>query len=191
MICQSWQPVARATSMYWFSRMARTALRMIRALPAVPPMPRARITLPSPLPSMAIIVRSTTRPTISRPPSAPSGLLRITRSQDMRRRLAESDPRIEEAVDDIDHQVQHDDARGQEQVDALDDGIVTPGDGVEQELPHAGDDEDAFHDDRPPQEGRELEAHHGDHRDHGVLQDVAGDHERLGQALGPRGADVG
>ena len=54
MICQSWHPMARATSMYWFSRMARTALRMIRALPAVPPIPRARITLPSPWPSMAM-----------------------------------------------------------------------------------------------------------------------------------------
>src|SRR5580765_7874379 len=104
---------------------------------------------------------------MSRPPRTPSGLLRITRNtrasepvlNDMRRRLAEPDPRVEEAVDHVDHQVQHDDARGQEQVDALDDGVVTPGDGVEQKLAHAGYDEDALHDDGPAEEGRELEAH--------------------------------
>ncbi len=62
MICQSWQPVARATSTYWFSRTASTALRMIRAFPAVAPIPSARMTLPSPWPSMAMIVSSTTRP---------------------------------------------------------------------------------------------------------------------------------
>src|SRR6266481_5444814 len=126
----------------------------------------------------------------SRRPRAPSGLPRITRKRDMPGRLAEADPRVEEAVDHVDQQVQRDDAGGQEQVDALDDGVVTPGDGVEQELPHAGDDEDALHDDGPAEEGRELEAHHGDHRDHRVLEDVAGDDERLRQTLGPRGADV-
>src|SRR5262245_34594238 len=83
-----------------------------------------------------------TRTRMSRPPSAPSGLLRMTRTNlvtaDMSTRLSEADPRVEEAVDHVDHEVQHDDARGEEEIDALDDGIVTPGDGVEQELPHAG-----------------------------------------------------
>src|SRR4029453_13805697 len=79
-----------------------------------------------------------------RPPRAPSGLRRIT--WNTRIVLSEPDPGIEERVDHVDHQVEHDDARGQKQVDALDDGVVTPGDGVEQKLPHAGHDEDAFHD---------------------------------------------
>src|SRR3984893_2505144 len=131
-----------------------------------------------------------TRPRMSRPPSAPSGLPRMTRSRDMPGRLAEPDARVEEAVHHVDHQIQRDDAGGQEQVDALDDGVVPPGDGVEQELSHAGDDEDALHDDGPAEEGRELEAHHREHRDHRVLQHVAGDDQRLRQALGPRGADV-
>src|ERR1700674_2710447 len=69
-----------------------------------------------------------TRPRMSRPPKAPSGLPRITRNNDMPPLLSESDPRVEEAVHHVHHQVQHDDARGQEQVDALDDGVVTPGD---------------------------------------------------------------
>src|SRR5688572_18998674 len=99
---------------------------------------------------------------MSRPPSAPSGLPRITWSTraiapDIRPLLRVANPRVEEAVDHVDQQVQHDDARGQEQVDALDDRVVAPGDGIEQELPHAGDDEDALHDDGPAEQGRELQ----------------------------------
>src|SRR5438046_3744506 len=138
---------------------------------------------------------------ISRPPNAPSGLPRIIRTAPPTRAptpvwddtpwlLSEPNPWVEEAVDDVDQQVQHDDAGRQEQVDALDDGVVAPGDGVEQELPHAGQDEDALHDDGPAEERRELEAHHRDHGDHGVLQDVSGDDQRLRQALRPRRPDV-
>src|SRR5207249_10680610 len=65
------------------------------------------------------------------PPTAPSGLRRITCHTRMG--LAEPDARVEEGVDHVDHQVQHADARGEEQVDALDDGIVAPRDGIEQE----------------------------------------------------------
>src|SRR6185503_4610436 len=114
---------------------------------------------------------------MSRPPRTPSGLLRITRNtrasepvlNDMRKRLAEPDPRVEEAVDHVDHQIQNDDARGQEQVDALDDRVVAPGDGVEQELADTGQDEDALHDHSAAEEGRQLEAHDGDDGDHGIL----------------------
>src|SRR6058998_1003480 len=135
---------------------------------------------------------------MSRPPSAPSGLPRTTRKtvptalvlEDMLGRLSEPDPRIEEAVNDVDGQVQDDDARGQEQVDALDDRVVAPGDGIEQELPHAREDEDALHDDRPAEESRQLEPHHGDDWDHGVLQHVPGDDDGFRQSLGPRRAHV-
>src|SRR4030095_6343538 len=135
---------------------------------------------------------------ISRAPRAPRGLVRMTRTalatnparDDMVRLLSEPDAWVEEAVDHVDHEVQHDDAGGQEQVDALDDRVVTPGDGVEQELPHAGQDEDALHDDGPADERRELQAHHRDDRDHGVLQNVSRDDGGLRQPLGPRRADV-
>src|SRR5678815_3900949 len=94
----------------------------------------------------------TTRTRMSRPPRAPSGLLRMIRNTlateptvlVMLRFLSKPDAWIEEAVHHVDHEVQHDDAGGQEQVDALDDGVVTPGDGVEQEFPHAGEDEDCL-----------------------------------------------
>src|SRR5262245_7302705 len=117
---------------------------------------------------------------MSNPPTAPSGLRRMPRTIratppgpraaiDARAALSVPDARIEEAIDQIDSEIQHDDAGRQEQVDALDDGVIAPGDGVEQEPPHAGQDEDTFHDDRAPDEGRELEPHHGDHGNHGVL----------------------
>src|SRR5512143_93754 len=102
---------------------------------------------------------------MSAPPSAPSGLRRMPPSirpatpvpfalDATPPLLSVPDARVEEAVDEVDRQIQHDDTGRQEQVDALDDRVVAPGDGVEQELPHAGQDEDALHDDGPADQGR-------------------------------------
>src|SRR5882724_3710035 len=91
---------------------------------------------------------------------------------------------IEDDVGEIDGEVhQHVDA-GDADHHALDDGIVAPQDGRDDEPPEPGDVEDLLDDHGARDEDRERDADHGDRRDHRVLQRVLVDDGALAQPLG-------
>src|SRR5262249_34536507 len=58
------------------------------------------------------------------------------------------DPRVEQGIEGIHGQVDQHDDRDDDQVDALDDGIVPLRDGLEEEAAHTWQAEDRFDDDR-------------------------------------------
>src|SRR5204863_1753612 len=88
-------------------------------------------------------------------------------------------------VDEVHRQVRQDDDDDDDQVDPLDHRIVALYDGVDEELPHAGDPEDPLDDHGAAGDARHLEAEDRDHRDHRVLEGVLQDHDALAQAFGP------
>ena len=76
------------------------------------------------------------------------------------------------------------------QVHALDHRVVALVDRVEEEAAHAGQAEDLLDDHGAAEDLRDLEAEHGDHGDHRVLEAVLEHHHALAQPLGPGGAHV-
>src|SRR5437899_304572 len=105
-------------------------------------------------------------------------------------RSARSDAGIEEAIDQVDAEVDHDEEHGGQEHRALDDGVVAVVDRLDREPADARPREHRFRHHGAAEQRAELEPGDGDDRDGGVLQGVLGDHERLGQALGARGPDV-
>src|SRR5262249_40328759 len=93
--------------------------------------------------------------------------------------------RIEERVERVDGEVHDDHDRDDEEVDALDHGIVALVDGVEEESPHAGQAEDRLEDHGTPENLRDLDAEDGDHGDQGVLQAVLEHDAPLADSLRP------
>ncbi len=59
------------------------------------------------------------------------------------------DPRVQQRVEEVDHQVDDDVAGGRDEHDALDQRVVTLVDGVDRQPAEAGDDEDRLRDRRP------------------------------------------
>src|SRR5262245_8344843 len=154
-------------------------------------------------------------PTTIAPPRAPRGFLRQKRqsirspgapkaARRMTRPCAEGavsvstplaiasvpDPGIEEGVERVDGEVHDDHDRDDEQVDALDHGIVALVDGVEEESTHAGQAEDRLEDHGASENLGHLDAEHGDHRNESILQAVLEDHATLADSLRPRRPDV-
>src|SRR3954471_8654421 len=100
--------------------------------------------------------------------------------------LAIADPGVEEGVDDVDDQVSEDEDHGDEEDDALHDGIVTIEDGPHQDAADAADGEDGFGDDGAAEQQSQLNADDRDHRNERVAQSVAEDDGPLWQPLGAR-----
>src|ERR687891_1087346 len=100
------------------------------------------------------------------------------------------DPRVEERVGQVDGQVEADHHRRHDEVHRLHDRVVEPGERLEEEQADAGQAEDRLDDDGAADVERHLQADQAHHRDQRVLQRVPEHDRALGQALGPRGADV-
>src|SRR5215475_9413664 len=104
--------------------------------------------------------------------------------------LPVADAWIEPRVGEIDDEIHHHEAEGDEEHEGLHHGIVSVGDCVDHEAPHAVQGEHRLRDHEAADEERELRADEGDHGQHGIAKGVADDHRPLAEALGPRGADV-
>src|SRR5437867_8241783 len=100
------------------------------------------------------------------------------------------DSGVKERVERVNGEVHDDHDRDDEEVDALDHGIVALVDGVEEESPHAGQAEDRLEDHGAAEDLRDLDAEAGDDGDEGVLQAVLEHHAALADSLRPRGTDV-
>src|SRR5438045_3626542 len=87
-------------------------------------------------------------------------------------RLA-ADPGIDEAIEDVDQEVAHDEADRDQEYDALHERVVAREDGVHHEAADAGQGEDVLGDDGAADQRAKLQPQHGDHRDERVAQYVA------------------
>src|SRR6476659_1455687 len=98
-------------------------------------------------------------------------------------------PRIEEAVEDVDHGVGHHDEEGRVHGGRHDDGQVEVLEGVIGQLADARKAEDDLRQERAAgDQRREIEAEEADERDHRRAQDVPAQHAALRQALRARRA---
>src|SRR5580765_2184277 len=103
---------------------------------------------------------------------------------------ADADPRIDEAIGDIDERIDQHVAGGDEQHGALHEREVLGEDAADDEAPEPRAAEDGLHDDGAGQEVPELQAEDRDDGDERVLEGVAHDDTPPREALGPRGAHV-
>src|SRR5439155_21481603 len=126
-----------------------------------------------------------------RPPRAPSGLRRRKRHKARTRAEPEAsgrlrsarraavvrvstwlamtsvpDPRVEERIAGVDEEVDQDDHADDEQIDALDDGIVPLVDRLEENAPHARQPENALEDSSAAHQLPGLDPEDRAHRDH-------------------------
>src|SRR2546428_788879 len=86
--------------------------------------------------------------------------------------LGEADSGIQVAVQEVHHDVEHDEEDPDHQDRALHEGVIALNDRVQQKPPDAGNREDLFDDDRAAQELTDLDAEQRDHDDEPVLEDV-------------------
>ena len=98
--------------------------------------------------------------------------------------LLEPDPRVEDAVGEVDEQVDEDDDDGDEEDAALDDGVVARLDRVDQPGADAREGEDRLGEHRAGEQQPDLEADDRRDRQHRVAQDVAAVDRPRRQALG-------
>src|SRR5213594_1454650 len=139
----------------------------------------------------AIAVMTTSR--TNTPP--PSAIRRVRRPRLGRTAAAGSpsaraDAGIEEAIDQVDAEVDHDEEYGGQEHRALHDGVVAVVDRLDREPSDARPRKHRFRHDGAAEQRAELQPGDGDDRDGRVLQRVLGDDQRLGQALGAGGPDV-
>src|SRR5204862_3795178 len=99
-------------------------------------------------------------------------------------------PRVEDRVERVDAEVDEDDDRHHDEVDALDHRIVSLVDRVEQEAAHARQPEDGLDDDGAADDLWKLGAEQGHDRDDRVAERVLHEDHALAEPLGPRRADV-
>src|SRR6266496_6440487 len=97
---------------------------------------------------------------------------------------------IEEAIEEIDGEVDEDEHHRGEEHRALHHGIVAIVDGLHGEAADAGPGKDGLRHHRPPQERAELQRGDGENRNGGITEGVLGHDDHLAEPLGARGADV-
>src|SRR5207247_177056 len=131
------------------------------------------------------------------PPTPPPAASRAVRCRSRGRataaattRSAGADAGIEDAIEHVDGEVDDDEERGRDEDDALHDRVVAVVDRLDGEPAHPRPREHGLGHDGAAEQGSELEPGDGHDRHGRVLQRVLGDDQRLGQALGTRGADV-
>src|SRR3989442_7821600 len=123
------------------------------------------------------------------PPAIASLSAAISSSRGIASRAASSlvpDPGIEHAVRQIDHQVQAQDDRGDQQDDRLQHDEIPMDDAVDQQGPHAGHHEDRLDDDDAAKKARELITRNGQDGQERVLQRMSSDDSKLDEAFGTR-----
>src|SRR5437899_1812490 len=89
---------------------------------------------------------------------------------------ASHDPRVDQALQDVDGEVEEHERRREDEDDALEERHVALKDGDVQQVPGAGPREHRLDEDGSPERKAELQAHHGENLRRGVLQHVP--HER-------------
>src|SRR2546426_3258254 len=94
------------------------------------------------------------------------------------------DPGIEHAVRQVDHQVQDQDDRGDEENDGLQHDEIPVDDAVDQQGPHAGHHEDGLDDDDAAQQPGELIPRNGQDGQERVLQRMSPDDSKLDESFG-------
>src|SRR5438094_10127258 len=92
---------------------------------------------------------------------------------------AMADPRVDPAVDEVDHQVAQDEAHGDQQHNALHQRVIAGEDGAADEPADAGQGGAVLGHHRAADERAQLQAEHGDHRDQSVLEHVPTDERPL------------
>src|SRR5215216_5464309 len=98
----------------------------------------------------------------------------------IRRALStQPDPRVEEAIDQVDSKTGEHDCKADQEHDRLDDGVVTTEDRFDEEPSGAWNGKDRLGDDRPAEEVAQLNAQDGDDRQHPVLERVPQDDAAL------------
>src|SRR5262249_8331260 len=98
----------------------------------------------------------------------------------------EADPRVDQPVGEVGHEIGDQRERGHEDEVAHDDGIVALEDGLHHELAHPGDREDGLDDDAAADEAGQRQPEDGDERQQRVAKRVLADYHPLGQALRAR-----
>src|SRR5438045_1211286 len=100
------------------------------------------------------------------------------------------DARVDEGVEDVGEEAAEDDEDGGQRGQAHQNRVVALGDRLDGETAHAGPLEDLLGDDGAAEEVGQGRPEQGDDRQQAVAQDVAGDDDALGEALGPSGSDI-
>src|SRR6266478_6327755 len=133
---------------------------------------------------------TTSSKTNTPPPSAICRVRRPRLGRTPGARSARSDAGIEETIDQVDAEVDHDEEHGGQEHRALHDGVVAVVDRLDREPSDARPRKHRFRHDGAAEQRAELQPGDGDDRDGRVLQRVLGDDQRLGQALRAGGPDV-
>src|SRR4051794_31582906 len=105
-------------------------------------------------------------------------------------RLGESNSGVDPRVQEVDDQVERDDADGRKDDDPLSRRQVEPFDRLDCSPPQPRESENGFREDRPAERNADVHAEHGDDRQERVPQHVRAQDDPLGRALGASGADV-
>src|SRR5262245_51422598 len=101
-----------------------------------------------------------------------------------------ADPRVDDAVEHVDQEIEEDDDTGDQQDAALEGRIVAPADRFDEPVADARPGEDRLGEHGAGHEGGDLEPDRGDDRDKGVAQSMDADDADWRQALGAGGADI-
>src|SRR4029078_4527648 len=101
-----------------------------------------------------------------------------------------ADPRINQGIGDIDHQIDQHIDKAEQQYDALDHGIVPTQDRVDRQPAQARNREHAFGHQRAADQQRDTDADYRHDRNGGVFQRVNTQNAALIETLGASGADI-
>src|ERR1051326_3695976 len=104
--------------------------------------------------------------------------------------LGVTDPWIQVAVQEVHREAHGDERQRGKQDRTLHEREIAALDPIEHHASNTRPGEYAFDDDRPAQQIPELEPHHRDHRDHGILQSVTNDDQAFAQPLRARRAHI-
>src|SRR3989454_321035 len=137
----------------------------------------------------------TTSSSTNAPP--PSAIQRVRRARLERTAVtsagassARADTGIEESIDQVDAEIDHDEEHGGQEHRALHDRVIAVVDRLDREPPDARPREHRLRHHGPAEQGAELEPGDRDDRHGRVLEHVLDDHQRLGHALGAGGPDI-
>src|SRR5690606_23087990 len=101
-----------------------------------------------------------------------------------------TDPWVDDAINDVYHQIDKDDQDGHDQQPILHHRIITPENSVDQPLADTRPGENGFREYGPANQRTDLQANDRYHGNHGVAQRMHKDDAPWRQSFGPGGADI-
>src|SRR5262245_4179793 len=104
--------------------------------------------------------------------------------------MSVADPGIEQGVGQVDQQIDDHINPGEQQDDALNDGVIPFGNGIDHQSADARQVEDRLRNHNPTDQQGDADAHHRHNRHAGAFQSVLEQHWAGGHALGPRGTHI-